>query len=182
MTSTKPISPSNGRAPATGFRWTKGRVAVAVWLVIMLGFWIYAFFLAPKGSPDILDDPAYAATAETRCAAARAFIATLPGARTAASATERAGVIDQADTELRTMLRDLRANVAGSTHDTKLLGLWLNDWDQFVTDRDEFAAELRVDPNASFGVTARGGSQISTAIDAFANRNKMTSCAIPDDV
>jgi hypothetical protein len=185
MASTTQLPPqtANGHGPKPGFRWTRGRIAAAVWIVIMIGFWFYAFVLAPKGSPDILDDPSFASAAETRCAQARSFIATLPMANTAKTAVERAGVIDQANTELRAMVGDLSALPTGSSeHDIELIGLWLTDWRQYVTDREDFANALREDESATFGVTARNGQQITRAIDAFAGRNDMASCEVPDDV
>ena len=46
----------------------------------------------------------------------------------------------------------------GTPHDTDLIGLWLKDWRQYVVDRDDFAQQLRANPTATFGVTARNGS------------------------
>jgi hypothetical protein len=60
--------------------------------------------------------------------------------------------------------------------------LWLTDWRQYVADRQDFSNALRANPAATFGVTARNGSHISKAIDAFAGRNKMPSCEVPTDV
>lgn len=148
----------------------------------MIGFWFYAFLLAPKGSPDILDDPAFASASESRCAQARTVIAALPNASTAKSATERADVIDRANQELRDMLAAISLLPTGTPHDTNLINLWLKDWRQYVVDRDDFSRQLRLNPSATFGVTARNGSHITKAIDAFSGRNKMLSCEIPTDV
>ena len=158
---------------------------MAVWIVIVIGFWFYAFVLAPKGSPDILDEPAFAAASETRCKQARTVIDALPNANTAKSASERADVIDRANQELRDMLTTISALptvTTGTPHDTNLIGLWLKDWRQYVVDRDDFSQQLRANPAAEFGVTARDGSHITKAIDAFAGRNRMPSCEVPGDV
>jgi hypothetical protein len=184
MASTTQLPPhtTNGQTPSPGFRWTRGRIAAVTWIVIMVGFWFYAFVLAPKGSPDILDDPAFATASEARCAQARSVLDALPLANTAKTASERADTIDVANRELRDMLATISALPTGNAHDTELVGLWLTDWRQYVSDREDFSRELRVDESATFGVTARGGSQITKAIDAFAGRNKMPSCQVPDDV
>lgn len=148
----------------------------------MVGFWFYAFVLAPTGSPDILDDPAFSTASETRCAQARSVIDALPAARTSRTASERAGVIDRANQELLDMLASISLLPTGTEHDSKLIALWLTDWRQYVADRQDFANELRADESATFGVTARNGSHITKAIDAFAGRNKMPSCEVPTDV
>ena len=187
MASTTQFPPhtENGHSAPEGRRWTRGRIAVAVWIVIVLGFWFYAFVLAPKGSPDILDDPSFASASGARCTQARTVIDALPKANTAKSATERADVIDRANQELRDMLATislLPTVTTGTPHDTNLIGLWLKDWRQYVADRDDFSHQLRLNPSATFGVTARNGSHITKAIDAFAGRNKMPSCEVPTDV
>ena len=184
MASTTQLPPhtDNGHAATPRRRWSRGRIAAAVWIVIMIGFWFYAFVIAPKGSPDILDDPAFAEASAPRCTQARAVIDALPRANTAKTAVERADTIDEANRELRDMLTTISALPTGNEHDTKLIGLWLTDWRQYVTDREAFARALRTDESATFGVTARNGQQITRAIDAFAGRNKMPSCEVPDDV
>ena len=106
----------------------------------------------------------------------------LPNANTAKSAAERADVIDRANAELRDMLATISLLPTGDVHDTNLITLWLTDWRQYVVDRDDFSHALRSNPGATFGVTARDGQQITRAMDAFAGRNRMPSCATPDDV
>jgi hypothetical protein len=184
MASTTQLAPhtDNGHAATPHRRWTRGRIAAAVWIVIMVGFWFYAFVIAPKGSPDILDDPAFADAAKIRCTRAREMIDALPLANTAKTASERADTLDKANQELRDMVTTISALPTGNEHDTRLIELWLTDWRQYVADREDFARALRTDESATFGVTARNGQQITKAIDAFAGRNKMPSCEVPDDV
>jgi hypothetical protein len=184
MASTTQFPPhtTNGHTEPTRWRWTRGRIAIAAWLALVVGFWFYALVLAPQGSPDILDDAAFATASETRCAQARTVIDALPKANTAKSATERADVIDRANQELRDILASISLLPTGTVHDTDLIGLWLTDWRQYVVDRDEFANQLRVNPSAEFLVSARDGSHITKAIDAFAGRNKLPSCEAPTDV
>src|SRR5688572_5899062 len=119
MASTTQFPPhtTNGHDEPTRRRWTRGRVAIAAWLLIVAGFWFYAFVLAPKGSPDILDEPAFATASEARCKQARTVIDALPNANTAKSAVERADVIDLANRELADMLATISLLPTGTPHD-----------------------------------------------------------------
>ena len=184
MASTTQFPPhtANGHSAPQRRRWTRGRIAIATWIAIIVGFWIYAFFFAPKGSPDILHDKSFAPPAESRCARALTVIHELPNASTAKTAIERADTIDRANQELRDMLATISQQPTGDAHDTNLINLWLTDWRQYVVDRSDFSTALRKNPGATFGVSARNGQQITKAMDAFADRNKMPSCATPDDV
>lgn len=146
-------------------------------------FWIWAFSpLAPRGNKDELSSRAFADPADARCKVAQDYVASLPDAKTAKTATERADQLVLANKAFRQMTVDLRALVTGDENDLRVLNLWLTDWERYVTDRDEYTAELRVNERVSFGVTQRDGAQITRAIDAFANRNRMPNCLVPHDL
>ena len=51
------------------------RAFLTVLVVAMVVLWVYAFFLAPSGNPDRLEDRSWPAAAEARCLAARAALA-----------------------------------------------------------------------------------------------------------
>lgn len=156
--------------------------AVVVVLSLVL-FWIWAFSpLAPRGNKDELSDRSFADPAEARCARSLAAVKALPDARKAATAADRADELMVANAELRAMVGDLKALPRGNANDQRVLGLWLADWDQYVVDREEYIPQLRADPKAAFAVTKRSSAQITRAIDSFANRNKMPSCAVPHDI
>jgi len=154
-------------------------VAIVVGIAVMWGF---AFF-GPRDSPGRLDDRAFPTAAEPICQAAKADLDALPPAFEAANAGARADVIVQGSDRLDRMIADLRTQVpAGANHDG--IEQWLDDWGQYVQDRRDYAAQLRVDPGARFAVTQsdRDKSQITKAVDLFATVNVMGSCATPDDL
>jgi predicted Zn-dependent peptidase len=59
---------------------------------------------------------------------------------------------------------------------------WVGDWDQHVKDREVYAKELQAGEDARFLESTKGARQLSRAIDAFAQVNKMPSCETPQDV
>ena len=66
--------------------------------------------------------------------------------------------------------------------DAKYIGEWIDDWSIFISDRDQYAANLRTDPRAEYLVTEKYGSQISKSLDNYADVNLMPSCDTPGDV
>ena len=166
-------------------RWTTGRVLATGVVVALVAMWGYVVFLAfgpgRQDPPDRLDDPAFATAAEARCSAALDAIAQLPDASEVASATERAEVVDEANGELERMLDDLDALAPGGD-DGRIVRAWLADWQTYLGDRTDFAAALRVDPEARLLVSARDREQITEYLDAFAADNHMPACATPLDV
>lgn len=165
---------------------TKTTALRALGVVVVFGlalFWIWAFSpLAPRGNKDTLSDRSFADPADARCKIAQDYLASLPEAKAAKTAVERADELVLANKSFRDMTADLRALVTGDENDRRVLDLWLTDWERYVTDREEYTAELRVNERASFGVTQRGGAQITRAIDSFANRNDMPNCTVPHDL
>jgi hypothetical protein len=146
--------------------------------------WIYVFSgAAAEDPPDQLDDTGFAVTAEPLCAAAVDDIAALPSAGEAATAVERAEVLDDANAVLTAMVDDLAEIEVDTTRDRELVDLWIADWRIYIEDRREFADELRIDATAELLVTAREGRQITLTIDRFASKvvNDMESCTTPLD-
>ncbi|MFV2039290.1 MAG: hypothetical protein ACC660_03515, partial [Acidimicrobiales bacterium] len=144
-------------------RWSVGRVLSLLGLFAMIGFWVWAFSpLAPRGHPDELDDPAFAAFAEVRCSAAVERIAEdVPLASAAVNAAARGEQI-QASTDILTlMLADLVAAApeAGSS-DGQLVALWLGDWDTYLQDRYAYAADFLAGIDQAFVVTAVNRDQV----------------------
>jgi hypothetical protein len=164
---------------------TPGRTAIAVVIVGLVAMWVYVVYLAVgpgRADPlDRLDDPAFAAAAEVRCASALAALEALPSAAEVASATERAEVLDRANAELAAMLDDLEGAVP-TGEDGEMVQRWLADWRTYLDDRADYADRLRIDPEARLLVTAKGGRHITRPIDGFAADNRMPSCATPPDV
>jgi hypothetical protein len=137
--------------------------------------------LAPKGSPDILDDPAIRAALE-RAVRKRDRASTHCPTRAPRSRHERADVIDRANQELRDMLATISSLPTGTPHDTNLISLWLTIGGSTSSTARTFSQQLRAESVGDVRCDARNGQQITKAIDAFAGRNRMPSCEVPDDV
>jgi hypothetical protein len=164
---------------------TPGRTAIVVVVLGLVAMWAYVVYLAfgpGRADPlDRLDDPTFAAAAETRCASALGAIEALPTAAETTTAAERADVLDRANAELAAMLDDLEG-IAPAGEDGQMVQRWLVDWRTYLEDRAEYADRLRVDPGAQLLVTAKAGRHITRPIDGFAADNRMPSCATPPDV
>lgn len=164
-------------------RVTVWRVLFVITVVTLGAMWIYVLSGAGDVSPpDTLDSTAFATTAEPICQATRTMIDELPPATGAATASDRADVVDQANQLLRDMVDRLRSIDAANPHDAHLVGLWLDDWVTYIGDRQDWADSIRHDPNAQFFEADRNGEQISNALDNLADVNGMPSCATTKDV
>lgn len=164
--------------PARGLR--PGRVAVVVAVLAMTLMWVYAFSgLARRDPPDFLDDPRFAAAAEARCAQTLAELDELPRVNQDSPPAELADVVDEANEELRAMVEDLADLAPTEGENGRIMGLWLADWDTYLGDREEWAAQVRAGDVEEFAETDRGGSPISQAIDNLAEVNDMASCVAP---
>ncbi len=172
-----------GRPPRSARR-TIGWVAAGTFVVATFAMWLYAFFLFDPGlKVDELADRTFPTAAEPICAAAGARLDQLPPANTAKDALERADVVDQADEILRGMLDQLRSVApTGDDRVSKGISMWIDDWETYLQDRVEYAAQLRQDPDTRFTETVKANRQISRAIDGFAEVNRMDSCVTPGDV
>lgn len=148
------------------------------------GVWIYALFIYDPGLMiDELADTTFPEAAEEICHQARVEIEQLPTAEQTPTPAERADVVDQANDSLRRMTEQLRAAVpAEQTRINDGIRQWVDDWDVFIADRQEYADDLRSDPDRRFTETLKADRQISRAIDAFAQVNRMESCTVPGDV
>ncbi len=173
----------------TGRRWTPTRVLLTVVVVAMVSMWGYVLFLAfgPGRQPPIdrLDDPAFAEAGEARCAGALDEVDDLPVASESDTATERAGVLADADAVFAEMLDDLdgMVDLAPAGDQRRRATEWLGDWRIYLGDREAYAEALRTDPGARLLVSEKPGAgrQITGWIDEFAKANRMPSCITPTD-
>jgi hypothetical protein len=172
--------PDGGDRPSRG--WTWQRIAAAVAIAGFVVFWVYVFAVADAYHPaGYLTDRTFPKAAEPVCAASMRELNALPPAHSAKTADVRADTIDRADAILRDMQRRLRA-VVPHTKDAKYIDQWVDDWSIFISDRDEYATNLRKDPSSEYLVTQKYGSQISESLDNYADVNTMPSCETPGDV
>lgn len=148
--------------------------------------WIYViFFYRPELMIDELADRTFPEAAEKICAVAQGRLEELPAASLAASAEERAAEVEVSNEILETMIRDLRAIVPADPPEVNdAVSEWLDDWSTYLEDRRIYVSSLREDPDTRFLETTKGGPSkgITRAISAFAQVNRMDSCAPPADL
>ena len=160
-----------------------GTLLALMAVVAMVALWVYLFAFADPGVPDRLDDPAFGESAQEVCAAARQDIDGLPPAQQARTPQERAETVAEANQVLLVMLDDLGALAPDDGEDAELVGRWLDDWDTYVGDRQEYVQALQAGEDAELLVTPQveGGGQITETIDHFARINDMVDCQVPLD-
>jgi hypothetical protein len=161
-------------------------LVVVVALVSMWGYVLYLAFGPGRQPPiDRLDDPAFAAAAEERCADTLDAVDELPVASESPTAADRADVLARADAEFAAMLDDLdgMVDLAPAGDQRRRATEWLADWRTYLGDREAFADALRSDPEARLLVSEKEGEgrQITGWIDEFAQANRMPSCVTPTD-
>ena len=188
MTTTdQPTSTATVVAPRR-FPWA--RVAILTVVALLGAMWVYALFYAPTGSPEKVDDAGWARHAEALCAKGRVAIDALPAARTfkdvkpvSEALRQRADVAEEATNVLADRVASLRALPLADPGSVKLVGTWLDDYDNYVGDRRAQVASWRKGQNPMFAETATdNGAPGSLRMDEFARVNAMPSCKVPQDI
>ena len=182
-------APPQGPTPALDDDRPSGRrrfflAAGLLFVVATFAVWIYAlFFYDPGLMIDELEDRTFPRAAEEICHQARVQIEALPTADQTPDHVERADVVDEANDALRSMTAQLAATVPeGQGRITSGIEQWIEDWNRFIQDRQDYADQLRTDEMTRFSESLKANRQISRAIDAFAQVNRMESCTVPGDV
>lgn len=162
-----------------------GKVQLVV-LAVNVVFWAailgWTWTADPGDPPSYLDDTEFPADAERICAGARESVAALGNPAFVDSIEARADLVDREDAVLVGMVDELRALPAPVGEQGGWVAAWLDDWDTHIADRQRWADVLHGGEDPPFVETARGGEQVSRAIDYFAEVNEMPSCATPGDV
>lgn len=163
------------------------RIGLIFAVVVVAGFvgmWIWLFAFADPNVPDELDDESFGERAQPICEAARERIDDLGLVQDVRTPEERGENVAEANEILTAMVSELQAFAPTNEHDTPLLDAWFADWDTYLQDREEYAADLLAgNEDAELLVTARteGGGQITVTLDHFAEINEMPDCASPLD-
>jgi hypothetical protein len=166
------------------------KVALIVSLVLIAAMWVYGFMFAPSKSPELIEDRAWVAAAESACAAQKAKINALPNARSFKDVTpraealrQRADVADQATGYIRDLLTQLHATTPVGEHAVSLVTRWLKDWDIYVADRDGHVAQFRAGLDPPFAQTPNElHAPGPIRMDQFSRTNLMSSCQVPLDL
>ena len=157
-----------------------GLIALVVSLII---FWLWAFFLAPSGNPDRLEDRAWADNAENLCAEFREELSHLPLASTAESPESRANMIEEVNVLLDSLVSSLQSLDGGTESDRFLIESWLSDWQIYLQDRDTYVEKLRMEGDVAPLLTSLpsgSGSHLDRQ-NGFARVNDLDSCLDPGD-
>ncbi len=169
-----------------GRRWI-GRIAIAVFAVTMIGFWIWALFFASKEAINKIEDRAWAARAEAVCVAATEERGELMDLRRVDTSDleqmrERAALVDRSTDVLEAMLDDVTAVEPADDKGRAIVPLWEDEYRQYLGNRRDFAEALRRGENVPFRETEVGGIPISERLETFAVDNEMRSCRPPRDL
>lgn len=173
-------SEANDGTPMRGLRF-----ALVVGVVLaFLGIWIYILFVyKPTKQIDELTDRRFPVAAEKICKATMDQVAALPIASMAANPKERGDTVATANAELTKMVEQLKGvQPTGDSAEDKGTREWVGDWANHLKDRAAYAEELQSGKDARFLESTKGTRQLSRAIDAFAQVNRMPSCETPQDV
>jgi hypothetical protein len=173
------LSGSGSRKTLLGAIAGAGAVTVVLAMAI---FWIYVLFVAPSAPEDKLNDAAFPRAAQPVCTNAvddlrNDNLLNQP----ASTPAQRADLVELADTRLAVMVQQLRAlTPPATTDDGHAVSAWLDDWDQWLSDRSTWVAKLRAGQDVSFDEKARdNGEPNSKALNAFAVTNEMAACVTP---
>ena len=149
------------------------RAFLTVLVVAMVVLWVYAFFLAPSGNPDRLEDRSWPAAAEARCLAARAT-----------DVVTRADDIDLATDVVVNLVADLGQLSGGTVDDQVMIEKWLADWAVYIGDRRHHAVRLRLEGDVRPLLTAlpSGSGSFVKRMNGFARVNDMEACLDPGDM
>jgi hypothetical protein len=161
-----------------------GRSLVILAIVLMVAMWTYVLYLAfgpgRQDSPDKIEAPRFAEQAQATCDRALDKVAALQPASAAPDATARADTLDQANAELAVMLDQLH-DLVPEGDDGVVVSRWLQDWETYLGDREDYATALHRDPKTRLYVTAKKGEQVTEYLDQFAKDNDIPACSTPGD-
>tara|TARA_Y100000590_G_scaffold69416_1_gene75761 strand:+ start:4553 stop:5080 length:528 start_codon:yes stop_codon:yes gene_type:complete len=148
----------------------------------IIGLWVYAFFFAPSGNPDRIENQNWINNAEAICVQARNEMALLPSAKEANNPAERAAVIQKGTVILKKMQADLAELIVESDKDNFNTKSWLSDWNTYLSDRENHVRRLTELGDVEPLLTAtKNGKSVVDRMNGFARVNDLESCLDPGD-
>lgn len=174
--------------PGDGPRATWRRWLLLVGAVLFAAFWTWALFFASKEPVNRIGDRAWAARAESICAAADGERLKLVDDTKMRDATpemvrQRAAIVDRATDLIEQALDEVTGIEPTDPKGQDLIPQWEADYRTYLADRRAFAEQLRATgENTAFYETEANGIPISEKLEVFAADNAMASCAPPRDL
>jgi len=148
----------------------------------IMGLWAYAFFFAPSGNPDRVENEVWLEKAETICSQALNEIDLLPLAKEAKTPADRAELIAQGTRVLEKMKASLAGLALNSEKDNFNTDSWLSDWDTYLGDRRNHVKRLTDLGDIEPLLTATdSGKSVLERMNGFARVNDLDSCLDPGD-
>jgi len=161
------------------------RIAAVSFILFAIGFWIFAFSPWARDifqAVDQLADEDLVVQIESRCVAALDELDALPSPRSATSPQERATNVALANDALFAMTDDIQGLGTAFIEDDRLIGLWMADWDIYMSDRVAHVARLEEGQDVRFLNTEADGIFIAERMNGFARVNNMDSSQVPGDL
>ncbi|MGH9243582.1 MAG: hypothetical protein ACRD29_04550 [Acidimicrobiales bacterium] len=173
---------AGGSAPPSprGRRLTRALVGVTV--AAIAATWLYVLLPFPKPRPDDqLDDLRFAEVADVVCVETIERLNRLPIVTQESPPDELAAVVTASNDELEVMVAELRSIAPTGGRDGRLVGRWLDDWDQHLVDRERWVERVRAGDVGPFTETeVRDGYGVTGYLTEFAEVNAMPACGAPE--
>jgi hypothetical protein len=164
-----------------GGRWRRSvvrRVILVTGVVVLVTFWVWALFFAPKTAINKVEDRAWAERAEAVCAEVKPELRALD--REMSEDLEvRADLVVRSTDMLAAMLDEITAVMPSDDKGRAIVPAWEADYRTLLTNRYAYAERLRAGQDGPFTETAVNGVPITERIETFAADNLMASCAPP---
>ena len=159
------------------------RFGLIVLVISLIIFWFWAFFLAPSGNPDRIEDRVWADNAEQLCVEFRQQLSDFPLATTANSPESRAELIEEVTGLLDSLVLSLQSLNGGTENDRFLIESWLSDWQISIQDRIAYVEKLRSEGDVAPLLTSlpSGSGSYLDRQNGFARVNDLDSCLDPGD-
>ncbi|MBO60284.1 MAG: hypothetical protein CL440_08820 [Acidimicrobiaceae bacterium] len=148
----------------------------------IIGLWVYAFFFAPSGNPDRIENENWIQKAEAICFQAKNELTLLPSATKAENPSDRAQVLEDGTGILEKMKSELTKLSVSSEKDKFNTSSWFSDWDIYLEDRKNHVDRLNELGDVEPLLTATdAGKSVMERMNGFARVNDLDSCLDPGD-
>lgn len=166
---------------------TIARSLLGVVILLIIAMWVYALFFATKESVNKFGDRQWAERAQERCLISQQERKALADYRIVddlgqSALAERAMIVDRATDTMQRFVEEFRAELPTDPKGRALVTLWLDDYEVYISDRRDFANDLRSGIDLGFAETPVDGLPISEKIATFAADNEMPGCKPPIDL